>query len=262
MFRESETVFLIERMQPYWLQSKINNIAYIITLLTIIFLLFWNLFNQALLSYEILILFSFCFLYFWRFFGFKTIQTVSSLRWLGKYTISRVIIGITTGLISGLLFSIFRDNVRYLNQINHTIIRGAMAGLSLGLILGIVRGMKGPGIEELTVPNQGIWQSTKNAFIFGLASAILMSLAAKLLDWYFIAWGKYGLIFGLAVGGGEACVKHFILRVILYFNGYIPWNYARFLDYATQLIFLQKVGGGYIFIHRLLLEHFARMRLK
>ncbi len=259
MVRESETVFLIERMQPYWLQRKINNITYIITLLMIIILLFWNLFNHALLSYEILILLGFCFFYFWRFFGFKTIHTVSSLRWLGKYTISRVIIGITVGLISGLLFSLFRHNVRYINQISHTIIRGSMAGLSLGLTLGIVRGMTGPGIEELTIPNQGILLSTKNALIFGLIAAILMILSAKLLDWYLIAWCQYGFIFGLAVGGGEACVKHFILRVILYFNGYIPWNYASFLDYATQLIFLQKVGGGYIFIHRLLLEHFARM---
>ncbi|NEN93536.1 MAG: hypothetical protein F6K48_33540, partial [Okeania sp. SIO3H1] len=259
MVRESETVFLIERMQPYWLQSKINNLAYLIILLIIIFILFWNLFNQVLLRYEFLILLGFAVIYFWRFFGFKIIQTVSSLRWLGKYTINQVLIGITVGMISGILFSLFRHNVRYINQVSHTIIRGAIAGLSLGLILGIVRGMTGPGIEEVTVPNQGIWQSTKNAFIFGLVGAIVMSLAAKLLDWYFIAWGQYGLIFGLAVGGGEACVKHFILRIILYINSYIPWNYTRFLNYATQLIFLQKVGGGYIFIHRLLLEHFARM---
>ncbi|NET29406.1 AAA-like domain-containing protein [Okeania sp. SIO1I7] len=259
MVRESETVFLIERMQPYWLQSKINNLAYLIILLIIIFILFWNLFNQVLLRYEFLILLGFAVIYFWRFFGFKIIQTVSSLRWLGKYTINQVLIGITVGMISGILFSLFRHNVRYINQVSHTIIRGAIAGLSLGLILGIVRGMTGPGIEEVTVPNQGIWQSTKNAFIFGLVGAIVMSLAAKLLDWYFIAWGQYGLIFGLAVGGGEACVKHFILRIILYINNYIPWNYTRFLNYATQLIFLQKVGGGYIFIHRLLLEHFARM---
>jgi hypothetical protein len=39
----------------------------------------------------------------------------------------------------------------------------------------------------------------------------------------------------------------------------IPWNYARFLDYATERLFLQKVGGGYIFVHRMLLEHFAGM---
>ena len=36
-------------------------------------------------------------------------------------------------------------------------------------------------------------------------------------------------------------------------------DYARFLDHAADLIFLQKVGGGYRFIHRLLLEHFAEM---
>jgi hypothetical protein len=46
-----------------------------------------------------------------------------------------------------------------------------------------------------------------------------------------------------------------------YWNGNIPWDYARFLDYATELGFLEKVGNGYIFIHRLLLEHFAQMEL-
>jgi hypothetical protein len=30
-----------------------------------------------------------------------------------------------------------------------------------------------------------------------------------------------------------------------------------FLDYAAERIFLRKVGGGYIFIHRLLQEYFA-----
>ncbi|OZH54912.1 hypothetical protein AFK68_07875 [Hydrocoleum sp. CS-953] len=260
MVKESETVFLIERMQPYWVQNKIYIIAYIITLLTIILFVLWNLFYQFLNLPKMALLVAFCFVYFWRFFGFKTIQTVTTLRWLGKYTINQLVIGITIGLISGLLSAvIFYYNLKILNQISHPLLRGAISGLSLGLTLGIVRGMTGPGIEELTIPNQGILLSTKNALIFGLIAAILMIFSAKLLDWYLIAWCQYGFIFGLAVGGGEACVKHFILRVILYFNGYIPWNYSRFLDYATQLIFLQKVGGGYIFIHRLLLEHFARM---
>uniref|UniRef100_A0ACD5GT57 Uncharacterized protein n=1 Tax=Desertifilum tharense IPPAS B-1220 TaxID=1781255 RepID=A0ACD5GT57_9CYAN len=52
------------------------------------------------------------------------------------------------------------------------------------------------------------------------------------------------------------------MRLILYCQGCIPWNYSRFLDYATERIFLQKVGGGYIFVHRLLLEHFAQMPLE
>jgi len=37
--------------------------------------------------------------------------------------------------------------------------------------------------------------------------------------------------------------------------------YARFLRYCCDRIFLQKVGGGYIFIHRLLLKHFASLKI-
>ena len=32
-----------------------------------------------------------------------------------------------------------------------------------------------------------------------------------------------------------------------------------FLNYATARIFLHKVGGGYIFVHRMLLEYFAAL---
>ena len=39
----------------------------------------------------------------------------------------------------------------------------------------------------------------------------------------------------------------------------MPWNYAAFLDYAAGRVFLRKVGGGYIFVHRMLLEYFAAL---
>jgi len=39
----------------------------------------------------------------------------------------------------------------------------------------------------------------------------------------------------------------------------MPLNYARFLDYAAKRVLLRKVGGGYMFVHRLLLEHFAAL---
>jgi hypothetical protein len=48
----------------------------------------------------------------------------------------------------------------------------------------------------------------------------------------------------------------------LWYRGHIPLNYVGFLNYAAERVFLQKVGGGYIFIHRLLLEHFATMAEK
>ncbi|MCK4811544.1 MAG: hypothetical protein KAS74_04670 [Methanosarcinales archaeon] len=46
---------------------------------------------------------------------------------------------------------------------------------------------------------------------------------------------------------------------MLWRNGFAPLNYVRFLDYAAGCIFLRKVGGGYIFVHRLLLEYFASL---
>ena len=74
-------------------------------------------------------------------------------------------------------------------------------------------------------------------------------------------WGLVnGAIPALAVGlycGGAAFVQHFVLRCLLWCAGCIPFNYARFLDYAAERILLRKVGGGYMFMHRLLLEYFA-----
>jgi hypothetical protein len=50
---------------------------------------------------------------------------------------------------------------------------------------------------------------------------------------------------------------HVVLRYMLWRNGDVPLNYAWFLDYAAERVLLRKVGGGYMFIHRYLLEYFA-----
>jgi predicted NACHT family NTPase len=57
--------------------------------------------------------------------------------------------------------------------------------------------------------------------------------------------------------GGFACLQHLALRFALWRSGALAWNIAAFLDEAADRILLRKVGGGYIFIHRLLLEYFA-----
>lgn len=128
---------------------------------------------------------------------------------------------------------------------------------------------KGVSFSQTIIPNQGIWRSAKNAFLFfciffpvgmfcglryddgGIHETISIGLAV-------------GLIAGMAGGKGFVCagfvlIQHFMLRVILWLRGFAPWNYARFLDYAVERGFLRKVGGGYIFIHRMLMEHFAQM---
>lgn len=127
-----------------------------------------------------------------------------------------------------------------------------------GVIRGVTGGFSGTQVTTTTFPNQGIWESVKNMGIQSLIGAVGVGLTSLLIGTPIIAGIFLGLLFGLS-GPGLASLKHLLLRLVLYWNRRIPWNYARFLDYATSCILLQKVGGGYIFIHRLLLEHFAAL---
>ena len=68
-----------------------------------------------------------------------------------------------------------------------------------------------------------------------------------------------GLIAAMLGGqrSGQVLIQHFVLRVILWRNRCTPWNYARFLEFAVQRMFLRRAGGGYLFIHRSFMQHLA-----
>ncbi len=74
----------------------------------------------------------------------------------------------------------------------------------------------------------------------------------------------FGLLFGLAGGlvsglmrGGASYLRHRLLVLLLRRQELIPADLIGFLDYADSRILLRRAGGGYLFIHRLLQEHFA-----
>jgi hypothetical protein len=81
-----------------------------------------------------------------------------------------------------------------------------------------------------------------------------------------IRWNaNLGLLFGLGGAlafGGYTCLSHLALRLVLARNGSLPLLLVPFLDYCVERIFLRRVGGGYIFIHRMLMEHFASLHGK
>ena len=58
--------------------------------------------------------------------------------------------------------------------------------------------------------------------------------------------------------GGYACISHFSLRLILWHTNVVPPLYVRFLNESVDRTLLHSVGGGYSFIHRLLLDWFAK----
>ncbi len=57
--------------------------------------------------------------------------------------------------------------------------------------------------------------------------------------------------------GGLGWSQHKALHRILHQNGLIPDRLVPWLDEMTERGLLRRVGGGYIFIHRSLLEYFA-----
>jgi len=61
------------------------------------------------------------------------------------------------------------------------------------------------------------------------------------------------------LSGGLACLRHSVLRVLLWRSRSLPLHAAHFLDYAAERILLRKIGGGYIFLHPLLLSYFASL---
>src|SRR5262249_12476801 len=144
---------------------------------------------------------------------------------------------------------------------------GLVAGLSFGLIVGIAQGLifallvllyfgLFSGLSSGTLdernritPNQGIWGSARNSVRVGLVSGLivgpLFGLTGFLSSWFYaLANGlSYGLIVGMAFGlrgGGLACIKHLVLRLLLWHSQCIPWNYPRFLDHAAERILLRK----------------------
>jgi hypothetical protein len=199
-----------------------------------------------------------------------------------------IFLGGFLGMIIGILFVMINGLIRGLSDLFvqgfslwiKPVIDSGLLGLVVGLIGGLIWGLQGTELPTRTFPNQGIWNSAIHAIIFAAIGAGIVGLAYQFNDvishsnrpvnpFYEINRIRFtsfiSLMAGIVCGyipAGVACLRHFSLRLILYHNSYIPWNYARFLDYATERIFLQKVGGGYIFIHRMLMEHFANMELE
>ena len=142
--------------------------------------------------------------------------------------------GLLGGVLGGLVFGLIVLTLLLSFTWNYDIARigfyvGLFCGTFGGLVGGLVKGLFGRLVKGLS-----------GGLFFGLLGGI----AYYYLDWMISPhWS----------------VHHFILLANLVRVNHAPWNYVRFLDYCVDRIFLRKVGGGYIFVHRLLQEYFASL---
>jgi hypothetical protein len=168
--------------------------------------------------------------------------------------------GLAGGLGAGLAFGF-----------TYTWIVGLKTGLAFGVVASglavLAGGLSSHMSATRTKPNEGMRTSARNAIVVGLGGGLLVGLAAGVV--FAMAFTEavglsigmafglpFGLIVGLKQGGGDA-LRHIMLRILLVRNGFAPWRYVNFLEYATERIFLRRAGSGYIFVHRMLRDYFA-----
>jgi hypothetical protein len=243
MVELKRSVFYIERLQPGWLEMPRKKRLYRLIVITVLGLgvgLGVGLIGGLMV-------------------GLVVLLGAGQTFWLVLVMGVMLVFGPTYGLVLGLVWGLgdikIADTLRW---------RFSWRRLPFGLAGW---GETEESVTTRSYPNQGIYRSLRNAIqawsVLGLAGGLAIGLAGGLAGGLAIGLAG-GLAGGLAVGlvgglrnGGAAVVKHGILRLFLARSGAAPLNYARFLDYCASINLLRKVGGGYIFVHRYLLEYFA-----
>ncbi|MGK7949640.1 MAG: tetratricopeptide repeat protein [Xenococcaceae cyanobacterium] len=203
----------------------------------------------------------------------ETVETLTfSLKKSRVGLIYGLIIGLIVGFIYGLIYGFVRiwgmDIYWLIGALIFELFVGLMYGLIGGmigaLIFGLIKGISGVEIDLKNIPNQGIKATSKNAIRLTAISLIIWLVIYFVIQYTqtldlvgFLLLITYILTLTILFSI-YSLIQHCSLRFVLWLSGYAPWNYARCLDYATDRLFLQRVGGGYRFIHRLLQEHFAQ----
>jgi hypothetical protein len=175
--------------------------------------------------------------------------------------VAGVLVGIVTSVLNRIVFN--SPTVTQADQIVG-MVGGAIASALVGVGLGA---MTGGEVGRSTRPNEGMRRTFANSLKMGLLvtagfaiSLIMSTVPVSSLTFGLVQVAITAVPFGVMGGfiyGGYAVLQHLILRYVLYRQHSIPRDYARFLDFTVSLILLRRVGGGYIFIHRMLLEYFT-----
>ena len=263
MRKNNLTNFYLERLQPNWLTQG-QEIAYQVTtgLVTLLSVgtVTWIV-TSLVVGQGQGILFGW---FFGLFFSIITrreakIKPAEKLVWSRENLRFGLTLG-GIGLSLGLDFGIITPK---LFKIEPAI--GLRAGLGFGLILAlsfvVSQLLLGKQLadQRIQTPNEGIHRSMKNGLLFLLAGGLITGLGFGLALQPSLGLTG-GLFFGVVSGfifGLRAVIQHYNLRFHLWRTHTFPWKAQHFLDDAVDRIFLRRVGGGYSFVHRLLLNYLA-----
>ncbi|MDX1415303.1 MAG: BTAD domain-containing putative transcriptional regulator [Candidatus Promineifilaceae bacterium] len=193
------------------------------------------------------------------------IRPVETVIWSWARGLSGCIPGLVVGVVLGVIDQYVTSDM----QQNSVILAFAIIG---GLLTGLVGGLRRGAVGSQDRPNNGIYLSLRYGVrvgsLFGLVAAVAFMVIFRFdpinaaYRWTIL---KFSLRIGFTLGswallwyGGIEVIYHAVLRILLRCEGSITPRYTDFLEHAVDLIFLRRVGGGYIFVHQLLHNYFAR----
>jgi hypothetical protein len=196
---------------------------------------------------------------------FGRVETVESLGWSWPWAALGFAAGAVAELAVGALAA-------WLDRWTNTAWPALLA--AAGGVLGMIESALLPGDLRLrTTPGQGVEQSRRNGtMVWGLVMILMAVLGVAAVAIAAAAGGATALIptaawllwlalyVGLGCGlsfGLLAYFQHRWLRHVLDDRGRFPADAADFLNFAAERNLLRKVGGGYTFVHALLLQYFS-----
>lgn len=168
--------------------------------------------------------------------------------------------GLLSGLLSGLLWGL-------LSGLSNGLLWGLLGGLIYWLLLGFYQGVTQNHLEDRDRRrfNQGLHRSLRNSLLLSfLGSGILTGVSIPLWgllygpidSWILFPFLCIWIVLWMAMGG-LTIVRHYTLRLLLARSHTFPLHARRFLDDTVARTLLKRQGGGYAFVHRRLLDHFA-----
>jgi len=218
----------------------------------------------------------------------RDILSVESLTWSWRLARLGGAVGLTAGLAVAalMLTSMWPLTGSETGLIPQLLI---MNGLGFSFVGSLFGGLRTGTVETKSRPNQGMHLSLRNSLVCFLGGTVVVAVGIVLIfvlvaglaffmypetlgksdqmpevGTILLTVGSMALAAGLFIGtcaslffGGLELLHHSVLRSVLFICQGIPLRLGKLLDQARDLVLLRTVGGGYIFIHRLLLEYFT-----
>jgi hypothetical protein len=139
---------------------------------------------------------------------------------------------------------------------------GAAAGAISATVIALLLG----GFSKVETPTAARPESEMRRSVFTACLASLLTFGVAMLGARLIpnhnVWVSVwvGLIAGGVLGlrfGGLAVLQHYVLRSVLVLRRLAPWPYVRLLEHAGDLLLMQRVGSGYLFVHATVRDYLA-----